>query len=416
MLVLLRASADSVPITNRPHARPHSLVMAAATEEPVLRPQLMGAAALTGTATGAAVAGFKTAAVGVAAALYAGPLALPELPGSELGPFVLVPALGGLASCALCAAVSPSPQGELRAVSPSQGELRTVADVSYGSGIGPDLAGHAAALERAQAPTPVRSLARSAATVLNLGSGNSLGGTGPAVEIGVAVARSVAQKPTAWAPAEARARPGDDSAGGDSAGGDTGAGALRWRRQLFAVGSAAGVAAVFAAPLAGVFFALEVVPTAVRRGVAPGSALDARRDAAVYDTRSRAALPAVALSALIAAAVARALLGVPEAPWALAFLPGALGGTGGTGGTGGMGGTGGVGGVGGLGGLAQSLPLFALLGACSGGVATAFTRGTAASKALFATRLRGVPAGLRPAVGGLGCGLIGAAYPQVRGH
>ena len=50
----------------------------------------MGAAALTGTATGVAVSGFKVAALGLAAALYAGPLALPELPGSELGPYVLV--------------------------------------------------------------------------------------------------------------------------------------------------------------------------------------------------------------------------------------------------------------------------------------------------------------------------------------
>ena len=56
----------------------------------MLRPQLMGAAALTGTATGVAVSGFKVAALGMATALYAGPLALPELPGSELGPYVLV--------------------------------------------------------------------------------------------------------------------------------------------------------------------------------------------------------------------------------------------------------------------------------------------------------------------------------------
>ena len=59
MLVLLCASADgalsagffqSAP-TSRLRPRPVP-VMAAATEEPVLRPQLMGAAALTGTATG----------------------------------------------------------------------------------------------------------------------------------------------------------------------------------------------------------------------------------------------------------------------------------------------------------------------------------------------------------------------------
>ena len=74
----------------------------------------------------------------------------------------------------------------------------------------------------------------------------------------------------------------------------------------------------------------------------------------MYDTRSRAALPAIALSALLAAAVARALLGGSEAPWALAFPPDALAGMVGVGladlgGAGGAGGAGGVGGVGGVG-------------------------------------------------------------------
>ena len=87
MLVLLRASADRASPTTRLRPRP---VPVMATEEPVLRPQLMGAAALTGTATGVAVSGFKVATLGAVAALYSGPLALPELPGSELGPYVLV--------------------------------------------------------------------------------------------------------------------------------------------------------------------------------------------------------------------------------------------------------------------------------------------------------------------------------------
>ena len=89
MLVSLRASADGASPTGRLRPRPVP-VMVAATEEPVLRPQLMGAAALTGTATGVAVSGFKVATLGAAAALYSGPFALPELSGSELGPYVLV--------------------------------------------------------------------------------------------------------------------------------------------------------------------------------------------------------------------------------------------------------------------------------------------------------------------------------------
>ena len=61
----------------------------------VLRPQLMLAALLTGTATGVAVAGFKTCVTSLAVALHSGPLALPVTSGT-LGVFVLVPAAGGL--------------------------------------------------------------------------------------------------------------------------------------------------------------------------------------------------------------------------------------------------------------------------------------------------------------------------------
>ena len=90
---------------------------------------------------------------------------------------IQVPALGGLASCALCAAVSPGEvdvtlreQGTSEAsVGPLSPEPRPSGSL-YGSGIGPDLARAAADAERAQPPTPLRSLARrSSGAALELG-------------------------------------------------------------------------------------------------------------------------------------------------------------------------------------------------------------------------------------------------------
>ena len=88
-----------------------------------------------------------------------------------------VPALGGLASCALCAAVSPREvdvppreEGTSEAsVGPQSPEPRPSGSL-YGSGIGPVLARAAADAERAQPPTPLRSLARrSSGAALELG-------------------------------------------------------------------------------------------------------------------------------------------------------------------------------------------------------------------------------------------------------
>lgn len=90
---------------------------------------------------------------------------------------IQVPALGGLTSCALCAAVSPREEdvppheegGKAEAsVGPQRPEPRSSGSL-YGSGIGPDLARAAADAERAQPPTPLRSLARRSSGGAELG-------------------------------------------------------------------------------------------------------------------------------------------------------------------------------------------------------------------------------------------------------
>lgn len=375
LILLLSHSALCFDAPARVHARPSPLrrtdVQAndkSPNSDPVLRPELMLAALLTGTATGVAVAGFKTGAVSLAAALYSGPLALPATPGT-LGAFVVVPALGGLLIGALRVLADADPD-----MGPTP--LRT--------SIGADLAQHAAEVERSEDLSALRSLARGTATTIALGSGNSVGATGPAVEIGGAVSRLVAQATSSLAPAPIRI---DDQASG----------VLRWRRQLLASGSAAGVAAIFAAPLTGVFFAMEVVPAATRRSVVQGDGIEERRDAAELDTRSRTTLPAIVLSATVAAAVVRVMLGADASgmtafPTDEAFV-----------------------GDGSLEGLVGCIPLYAVLGALSGCTATCFKQGTNAVGAAFGAGgvVGGLPGPLKPALGGLACGLVGAACPQV---
>lgn len=65
-----------------------------------------------------------------------------------------------------------------------------------------------------------------------LGTGNSLGPEGPAVELGVAASR--------WAASVSKL-------------------SVERQRMLLGAGAAAGVAAGFNAPIAGIFFALEIV-------------------------------------------------------------------------------------------------------------------------------------------------------------
>lgn len=149
--------------------------------------------------------------------------------GTKVGPFLWAPLLGGAlvsASYAAFGGVSGLEGTDLPIV-------KTLA-VEGGPGSAVDELGGLSRIERGK-----RFVGRTAFAAVTLGTGNSLGPEGPSVEIGANVAAFLGDfGSTAW-PASKASRD--------------------LRLQLLATGCAAGVAAGFNAPLAGLFFAVEVI-------------------------------------------------------------------------------------------------------------------------------------------------------------
>ncbi|KAG5186717.1 chloride channel, partial [Tribonema minus] len=217
---------------------------------------------------------------------------------------------------------------------------------------GPGLGGLIEEVDNGTAANPLRALGKACAAILTLGTGNSLGPEGPAVELGVACSRIVC----AWRDLS-----------------------VERQRTLLGAGAAAGVAAGFNAPIAGVFFSLEIV----------GDSLAADAGAAAL---SKSAVASTLLCAALAALVAR--LGLHEeyalhpAPYNLASP-------------------------------LVELPLYLGLGFCSGIVAIMFKWFLEKSKDVFdGTQLgfafmRDVPAGVKPLIGAAFTGFVGLWFPQI---
>ena len=229
----------------------------------------------------------------------------------------------------------------------------------------------------------LRFLRKAAAAVMTLGTGNSLGPEGPAVELGMALSQ-ICMK---GFPMETVAGEPDPSSRG----------AIRRRiqrnRLLLSCGAAAGVSAGFNAPIAGVFCALEIV-----QGAFVGLAKN-RRDNDGIDlqlfTTSSSKISAILLSSVLSALVSRSLLGnhlVLELSEYTLKAP------------------------------LMEMPLYLLLGATSGIVAALFSQAAKWAKNLFDGELgpspiratfTAMPNAIKPIIGGFLCGLIGLAFPQI---
>eukprot|EP00611_Tribonema_gayanum_P011721 TRINITY_DN2207_c0_g1_i2.p1 TRINITY_DN2207_c0_g1~~TRINITY_DN2207_c0_g1_i2.p1 ORF type:complete len:845 (+),score=244.22 TRINITY_DN2207_c0_g1_i2:159-2537(+) len=280
--------------------------------------------AMIGALTGAAVTLFKLATGLVKNFLYGDFVGRFPMMYSQLV-VALIPILGGIAVVAI------------RSLLPKRD-------------FGPGLGGLIEEVDNGTPVKPGRSIGKALAAVATLGTGNSLGPEGPAVELGVACSRMVC----AWKELS-----------------------IDRQRTLLGAGAAAGVAAGFNAPIAGVFFSLEIVG-------------DSLADAAA--TLSKSSIAATLLSAALAALVAR--LGLHE-EYALRPAPYNLASP------------------------ILELPLYLGLGFCSGLVACMFKYFMSRSKDVFQGKQAGfkfmsnVPGWTKPLIGAALTGAVGIVFPQI---
>lgn len=259
--------------------------------------------------------------------------------------YPLIPAMGGLAVAllALLGSFPPGLRGTVQAVD-AQAESTSRQHSREGS---------------------LAFFRKAIAAVFTLGTGCSLGPEGPSVEIGMSMSRVCINE----FPIEGKFR------------------SKKMRsRLLLSCGAAAGVAAGFNAPVAGVFFALEIMQGAF-------AGLDKSQQTIATATPGN--ISAILLSSVLSALTAKALLGdhlVFELHEYTLRTP------------------------------LLELPLYLLLGATSGLVAFGFSQAATISKGIFdgkvgPTRLRNVvetlPAPAKPVIGGLICGLVGLVFPQI---
>lgn len=236
--------------------------------------------------------------------------------------------------------------------------------------------------ERASAvKRPLRYFRKTAASVISLGTGTSLGPEGPAVEVGMSMSRILL----------------NIFPSGPVSNLKTTHSTLQRNRLLLSCGAAAGVAVGFNAPIAGVFFSLEIVQRAFevnsKKMVVNGATnkdLEVENPTSVSNTIS-----ALLLSSVLAALVSDTIWGKHEVlKWSSYTLQAPL----------------------------MELPVYLGLGATCGVVAFAFSQTAKKAQLLFDGKLgpnflrnalKSAPQSVKPVIGGLICGLIGIYFPQI---
>jgi len=268
-------------------------------------------AVVVGVLTGLAAVGFDLLVRATGRALAALPALLGAVPGALAT--ALAPALGGLLVAPIVVRWSPNARGS------------GIPGVMY-------------AVSNLGGRVP-RNLAfwRPLATILSIGSGASLGTEGPVAQLGAALSSLLAE-PLALS--------------------------VERRRMLVAVAAAAGIAATFNVPIAGVLFAVEVILGELRA-----------RDFA-----------SVVIGAVSATAVSRSLIGNTPAFSVPNFQLGS----------------------------SLELLLYLALGMVTAAAAVGFNQAVISAEDLFnGARL---PPMLRPAVGGLVVGVVAVGFPEVLGR
>uniref|UniRef100_A0A7S2EG16 Chloride channel protein n=1 Tax=Trieres chinensis TaxID=1514140 RepID=A0A7S2EG16_TRICV len=330
------------------------------------RARVLGLSILVGMLSGLNISAFKLAIDFIRDLSYGSEFA-------EHFPVFCIPVLGGLGVGALLLMGGDFPPG-------LRGVTREVdSDVVSFCAVNNDEEDRGNTFSMAQ-----RFSRKSFAAVVTLGTGNSLGPEGPAVEAGMSVSR-LCMSATGYPFAASKGEISDVVS------------RVERSRLLLACGAAAGVSAGFNAPLSGVFFALEIVQKSLPTSIGVSS----------KDENSKICVEAeplgsesINISAILLASVTSALISELVLGKELALR---------------------ISSYEFVSPLAE-LPLYLLLGVLSGLVAALFSGLAQQSKAIFeGTKgpkpvqevFQNMPLWLKPSLGGLTCGLIGTMFPQV---
>jgi H+/Cl- antiporter ClcA len=328
------------------------------------------ASAIIGVLSGFTVAIFKLSIEALRALMYGTPL-------GEYFPICLVPALGGLGVAVLAAFgdFSPGLRGTAKEIDAMSINSKRDERFKNGSAL----------------------LRKPFAAIFTLGTGNSLGPEGPSVEIGMLMSRFC--MPSSLVRSET-----DDEV----------VARIQRNRLLLCSGAAAGVAAGFNAPLAGVFFALEIMqqslpPLAPRGGGTAATEVASSESPSVpventwflqdketdFLSSGTGGITAVLLASVLSALVSQIYLGDSLALGVPSYeLKEPL----------------------------VELPMYLLLGVISGVVAGCFSALAQLSKGFFDGKvgpsvvqdaMTTLPKWTKPAIGGLVCGVVGIAFPQI---
>jgi H+/Cl- antiporter ClcA len=339
-------------------------------------------AGVIGISTGVSVAGFKLSIEAVRTFCYGDTVLAQNVP------WFLLPALGGLvvSLLSLTGDFSPGLKGAVKETDNSS--------LSYGSAITTDKV-----LGR------FRSLRKAAAAIATLGTGNSLGPEGPGVEIGAAISKIAVKL---WPPDLLGSIKKEE----ENMNFDRISDRLSRNRLFLACGAAAGVSSGFNAPLAGVFFALEVVQSAIPSIITittPSTNEFSNEDASINGSitpmtselreeslsANSGSIAAILISSALAALVARVFLGdelVLKVTQYDIQTP------------------------------LTEIPLYILLGGCCGLVEVVFSQAAKKSRTILNGKegpkvvkdfFNEIPTFMLPTIGGLICGCVGLVFPQI---